>query len=235
MDPGELDLKELKSRYAILEEDCKLIQERVERSFQALMSIMSIIESQSTISQTQSINKLTELAFIFIPLSFASSFSGMNVREWDTEKPRVALFWAFSCGLLLSVYIMRLSIRSQFLASLSSRLKQRVAAVNAVPKGQKIQTRAWLQFYLVPNRKIMFVTLCVMVVVPLALIWELWLRRPGWVLWQPLLASNAVVGLFCILTQAAPHLTIVESLKIAELCSMVLLYILILGIPSYFL
>jgi Mg2+ and Co2+ transporter CorA len=79
-DPRKEDVKELKTLYAILEKDCQIIEERVDRSFQVLMSTMSIIESKNAISQAESIGKLTELAFIFIPLSFVSSFFGMNVK-----------------------------------------------------------------------------------------------------------------------------------------------------------
>jgi hypothetical protein len=41
---------------------------------------MSIIESKNAIAQAESISKLTELAFIFIPLSFTSSLFGMQIK-----------------------------------------------------------------------------------------------------------------------------------------------------------
>lgn len=59
---------------------CTLLQERVERTSQALMSTLSIIESQNAIRQGHEIQKLTELAFVFVPMSFAATYFGMEVH-----------------------------------------------------------------------------------------------------------------------------------------------------------
>jgi len=147
----------------------------------------------------------------------------------------MALFWAFTIGLLLAAYIVRLSIRSQFLISLMDHLKGQIAAADAIPEGQPIRTRAWLRFLLMHNHTKIFVMLCVIVAAPLALIWVLWPRRPDWALWQPLLASNLVVGLFCVLFIAVVINLQVESLKVAILCVLVLLHTVLLGIPLSFL
>lgn len=55
------------------------LKDRTERTFGALMSSMAIVESQRAISQAESISRLTELAFFFIPLSFATSLFGMQL------------------------------------------------------------------------------------------------------------------------------------------------------------
>lgn len=64
---------------------CETLQKRNVESFQAVMSTMSIMESKAAIEQGHSIQKLTELAFIFIPLSFAASFFGMEVKAGDCD------------------------------------------------------------------------------------------------------------------------------------------------------
>lgn len=74
------DLQEILDAYGELLNMCKMLQERVERTSQALMATMSIMESQNAIKQGQQIQRLTELAFIFIPMSFASSYFGMEVQ-----------------------------------------------------------------------------------------------------------------------------------------------------------
>lgn len=56
------------------------LKDRTERTFGALMSSMAIVESQRAISQAESISRLTELAFLFIPLGFAASFFGMQLQ-----------------------------------------------------------------------------------------------------------------------------------------------------------
>lgn len=52
---------------------------RLNSTFQAVMSTMSIVESQKAISEAETVSKLTALAFFFIPLSFIASLFGMNL------------------------------------------------------------------------------------------------------------------------------------------------------------
>jgi len=59
--------------------ELKAARSRIETAFQALMSTLSILESQRAIAQAESISKLTQLAFFFIPLSFIATVFGMNV------------------------------------------------------------------------------------------------------------------------------------------------------------
>lgn len=66
--------------YSGLLQMCDSVQSRIERSSTALMSTMSILESQNAIRQGGEVQKLTELAFIFIPMSFAASYFGMEIR-----------------------------------------------------------------------------------------------------------------------------------------------------------
>ena len=66
--------------YQILLGGLHKIEQRVDRSFQAIMSSMSILESERAITQGAAITRLTELAFFFIPLSFAATFFSMQIR-----------------------------------------------------------------------------------------------------------------------------------------------------------
>lgn len=50
-------------------------------TFQLLMSSISILDSQKSIEQNNRGQRLTQLAFIYIPLSFVTGVFGMNVRE----------------------------------------------------------------------------------------------------------------------------------------------------------
>ena len=76
--PIERELEGIISSYQILTDGLKEIENRVERSFHALMSSMSIIESQKAIVQGSAVARLTELAFVFIPLNFACTFFSMQ-------------------------------------------------------------------------------------------------------------------------------------------------------------
>lgn len=62
--------------------DAKALQKRNTDTFQALMSTMSIMESKAAITQGHKMEKLTELAFVFIPMSFVASVFGMEVKVW---------------------------------------------------------------------------------------------------------------------------------------------------------
>jgi Mg2+ and Co2+ transporter CorA len=58
-----------------------------------LLSTMSILESQKSIEQSEQVNKLPRLAFVYIPLSFISSVFGMNVKEIQAN-PSIWVFFA---------------------------------------------------------------------------------------------------------------------------------------------
>jgi Mg2+ and Co2+ transporter CorA len=62
-----------------LAQDVEEFKKRAESTFQALMSTMAIVESQKAIAQAEAISKLTNLAFVFVPLTLSASLFGMNV------------------------------------------------------------------------------------------------------------------------------------------------------------
>lgn len=59
--------------------EVKNLTERAESTFQAIMATMTILESQKAIAQAETISKLTNLAFFFIPLTLCASIFGMNI------------------------------------------------------------------------------------------------------------------------------------------------------------
>ena len=52
---------------------------RAKSTFQDIMATMSIVESQKAIAQAETISKLTNLAFFFIPLTLTASIFGTNI------------------------------------------------------------------------------------------------------------------------------------------------------------
>jgi len=70
--------------------EVKAARGRIETAFQALMSTLSILESQRAIAQAESISKLTQLAFFFIPLSFIAAVFGMNVIVRFSQLPSLS-------------------------------------------------------------------------------------------------------------------------------------------------
>lgn len=72
-------LDDITTEYQSLIDSCRSLQERNERTSQAQMSTMSILESQNAMAQGRDLQRLTELAFVFVPLSFVASVFGMEV------------------------------------------------------------------------------------------------------------------------------------------------------------
>jgi len=55
-----------------------------------------LLESRKAIEQARGVARLTLLAFFFIPLSFTTSFFGMNLRELTTQEQSVGIWFAVS-------------------------------------------------------------------------------------------------------------------------------------------
>ena len=61
--------------------DTDSISEFLMQSFQLLMSTVSTLAAQTSLEQAKRGTRLTQLAFIYAPLSFVTSIYGMNVKE----------------------------------------------------------------------------------------------------------------------------------------------------------
>lgn len=59
---------------------CDSIMQRSEKTTHGLMAATSIIESQKAVQQGHEVQKLTELAFVFIPMSFVASYFGVEIK-----------------------------------------------------------------------------------------------------------------------------------------------------------
>lgn len=79
--------------YEHLQQRSRSLQARCTESIAVLMNSIAIAESKEAISQARRLSKLTFLAFIFVPLSFTTSFFGMNVRE--LQDPKELPIWAW--------------------------------------------------------------------------------------------------------------------------------------------
>ncbi len=94
---------------------CELVQGRI----QIETGLASTRESQRSIEEAVSVKRLTQLAFIFIPLTYATSLFGMNIEEMTGSGPRL---WMF---LLISVCISGATfILSSFVKRVTSWIKR---------------------------------------------------------------------------------------------------------------
>lgn len=93
------DYKGLLERTETLSYTCKA-------RLQILMSRAGIVESNKAIEQAKVVTKLTRLAFVFIPLSFVSSFFGMNLTPL-IQPPGLSLwlFFAVSAPVVILLFL----------------------------------------------------------------------------------------------------------------------------------
>jgi len=95
--------------------------ELIERSARSLLSEMQIVDSRRSIAEAESVSKLTELAFVFIPLSFVVSLFSMQIHELDDGVP-LYQFTLVAIGFVVVAYAVRLSIRSSQLVEYKNKI-----------------------------------------------------------------------------------------------------------------
>ncbi|KAI9783957.1 MAG: hypothetical protein M1839_002902 [Geoglossum umbratile] len=99
----QLEREYFKTSFKTLQEKIEHVEAHVNSSFTAIMSTMSIVESQRAIVQAEDVSKLTKLAFSFIPLTLSSGIFGMNIVEWQNQL-KVSLWVTVSLVLSLVAY-----------------------------------------------------------------------------------------------------------------------------------
>ncbi|KAL4878137.1 hypothetical protein BJY04DRAFT_221492 [Aspergillus karnatakaensis] len=87
--------------------------EGLKEASRALTGTLQFIESHRAILEAEGITRLTELAFFFIPLSFAASLFSMQIQQLSNPVP-VGHFVAFALSLSATTYALRALARSQW-------------------------------------------------------------------------------------------------------------------------
>lgn len=87
---------------------------RLQRASNSLTSNMGLLESRRSIDEAHAVTRLTELAFLFIPLSFSSSIFGMQVEQFKDNVP-ISKFFLVAVIVTAFAYLVRLAMRSQWL------------------------------------------------------------------------------------------------------------------------
>lgn len=96
----------------LLIKDVQALRGRCEQTLNMLITSMSLSQSSLVIDQTSGINKLTELAFFFVPLSFITSVFSMQVKELTSAPPHIWT-WGLALSLVfLATYLIRIILRS---------------------------------------------------------------------------------------------------------------------------
>lgn len=134
-------------------------------SYATMRAEMSILDSRRSIAAAESVGKLTELAFIFIPITFAASTFSMQIKELQNAVPLrsfiIACFITLACS-----YGLRLLVRSRLLRRSMQKLIEDVRKYAEVQPNRPIPTRRFISFILVKKRILHVVLASAIVAVP---------------------------------------------------------------------
>ncbi|PYI00244.1 hypothetical protein BO78DRAFT_439499, partial [Aspergillus sclerotiicarbonarius CBS 121057] len=134
------DLMEVVESLKRLPHDIDQMSGRLQVVSAALASNMSLLESRRSIDEAHAVARLTELAFVFVPLSFATSVFGMQIEPFANPVPS----WNFFLVAVLVTgfsYLMRMTMRSQWLVLLKAVVKYDVRKY-AERHGQPVEPRS---------------------------------------------------------------------------------------------
>lgn len=124
---------------------------------QIALSQVQIAESRKAIQQTETMRKLTILAFVFIPTSTICSFFGMNVKEMD-QHPRI---WVFFATLILVIALVLMIATADGLLNFLMRIFAAMPVRPRIGEPDVSQTRWWTAMLLYK-----------VVHIPFALVWK---------------------------------------------------------------
>lgn len=126
--------KEIRIIIESVDADIIRIESRLAAAYTTLRADTQSFESRRSITETKTVTKLTELAFLFIPLSFTASLFSMSIQELDTSVP-VWTFIATSLGMAALAYGVRLMLTSEYLAKSLHGAFERFRAQRGLPRG----------------------------------------------------------------------------------------------------
>ena len=162
---------------AHLLEDCitkmSTVGRRTKKSYTSLMANMSIVESKRGIAEAESVTKLTELAFFFIPLTFSASVFSMQVKELNASSVSLSAFFILAIIITTCSYGLRLFIRSASVIRFRRRYMAMIRADAGLPPGASIPTTSFLiwVWYRIGFPTAVIALILALLVVPLAFLW----------------------------------------------------------------
>ena len=119
-------------------------------AYSALRADVALVDSRRGIEQAGSVAKLTELGFIFVPVSCVAALFSMQVNELKGSVPLSAFIEA-SLLTLVIVYFVRTVLNSDLARSKQSELTATIRRSANLPPGSPVSTEAFL-WYILPFR-----------------------------------------------------------------------------------
>lgn len=149
------------------------LRQRTTRSHKSLMANMSIVESKRGITEAESVTKLTELAFFFIPPTFSASIFSMQVKELDASRISIAAFFTLAILITTASYALRLLIRSEVIVHQRKRLLNNVRQNAGLTPGSSIPTKTFLAWMWrrIGLLAVIVTILVALLITPVAVLW----------------------------------------------------------------
>jgi hypothetical protein len=118
---------------------------RTEEVDTALRAELSVLESRKQLLESSSVARLTELAFVFVPLSFVASTFSMQVQELQSPPP-LTTFIIAACLAVFLAYIVRIFPNSRAFGKISLKAEETTRRYNQIPEGESVPTGAYMKF-----------------------------------------------------------------------------------------
>lgn len=103
---------------------------------------MALLDSKRGVAQAESIGKLTELGFVFVPLSCVAALFSMQIRELETPAP-ISAFFITAIATLTLTYTARLTIRSSSVLEYKEKFQSSIRQYNNLAPGDYVPTRSF--------------------------------------------------------------------------------------------
>ena len=156
-----------------------LLKQRIGEVYITLTSKVQIRDSHRSIAEAETVTRLTELAFLFIPLSFATSVFGMQIIDGSTPP---SIYIGLAVGLTSLVYILRFlihrttdrrlktarTIRNNITADARMRTGSRISTAIIFEWIYHVSKRSVLQYW---RLTVLGAAVLIMVIVPLSILW----------------------------------------------------------------
>ncbi|RYP19805.1 hypothetical protein DL765_003151 [Monosporascus sp. GIB2] len=113
-------------------------------TYAALRGDIGIVDSKRGIAQAESVGKLTELGFLFIPISCVAALFSMQIQELEYGVPLRSFVVAAAVTIAL-VYTVRLIIRSTIVVSIAQGWTENIRRNAGILPGRPIPTRTVLK------------------------------------------------------------------------------------------
>ncbi len=103
-DPSSSSWRTLQVDYDEILAQARQFEEDLKDHLTTYVGIMSLKESKKSIQLADSVRRITQLAFIFVPLTFVTSIFGMNLEEFGNGNIKIWVFLVVASAMTVTVF-----------------------------------------------------------------------------------------------------------------------------------